>query len=50
MSTFLDTNLVRTPDTCGGRLRIDGTRMTVNQIRKWNEALNHFAIMFEDRT
>ena len=26
------TSLVRTPDICGGRLRIDGTRMTVNQI------------------
>lgn len=32
MPTLLDTNLVRTPDICGGRLRIDGTRMTVNQI------------------
>jgi len=26
------TVLVRTPGVCGGRLRIDGTRMTVNQI------------------
>ena len=26
------TTLVRTPGTCGGRLRIGGTRMTVNQI------------------
>ena len=32
MPTTLDVTLVRTPDTCGGRLRIDGTRMTVNQI------------------
>lgn len=32
MATVLETNLVRTPDVCGGRLRIDGTRMTVNQI------------------
>jgi uncharacterized protein (DUF433 family) len=24
--------LVRTPDVCGGRLRLEGTRMTVNQI------------------
>jgi uncharacterized protein (DUF433 family) len=32
MSTILAVNLVRTPDICGGRLRIDGTRMTVNQI------------------
>jgi uncharacterized protein (DUF433 family) len=32
MSTILETNLVRTPGVCGGRLRIDGTRMTVNQI------------------
>jgi uncharacterized protein (DUF433 family) len=32
MSTTLETTLVRTPEVCGGRLRIDGTRMTVNQI------------------
>ncbi len=32
MSTTLETTLVRTPDTCGGRLRIDGTRMTVGHI------------------
>jgi uncharacterized protein (DUF433 family) len=32
MSTTLDVTLVRTPDICGGNLRIDGTRMTVNQI------------------
>ena len=28
----LDAMLVRTPDTCAGRLRIDGTRVTVLQI------------------
>lgn len=32
MPTVLETSLVRTPGICGGRLRIDGTRMTVNQI------------------
>lgn len=32
MPTILETTLVRTPDICGGRLRIDGTRMTVNQV------------------
>jgi len=32
MSTMLDVTLVRTPGVCGGNLRIDGTRMTVNQI------------------
>jgi uncharacterized protein (DUF433 family) len=32
MSIVLATTLVRTPGICGGRLRIDGTRMTVNQI------------------
>lgn len=32
MPAILSTNLVRTPDICGGRLGIDGTRMTVNQI------------------
>ncbi|MFV1969000.1 MAG: DUF433 domain-containing protein [Pirellulaceae bacterium] len=32
MPTVLKTSLVRTPGICGGRLRIDGTRMTVNQI------------------
>ncbi len=32
MPTVLETTLVRTPGICGGRLRIDGTRMTVNQI------------------
>jgi uncharacterized protein (DUF433 family) len=28
----LDAMLVRTPTVCGGRLRIDGTRVTVQQI------------------
>ena len=32
MPTLLDVTLVRTPGTCGGKLRIDGTGMTVNQI------------------
>jgi uncharacterized protein (DUF433 family) len=32
MTTVPDIKLVRTPEICGGRLRIDGTRMTVNQI------------------
>ena len=32
MATVLETTLVRTPGICGGRLRIDGTRLTVNQI------------------
>jgi uncharacterized protein (DUF433 family) len=32
MSAALDTMLVRTPDVCGGRLRIDGTRITVDRI------------------
>ena len=31
-STAIDPLLTRTPDTCGGCLRIDGTRITVNQI------------------
>ncbi len=32
MATTLDAMLVRTPGTCGGRLRIDGTRITVGRI------------------
>ena len=32
MPAVLETNLVRTPGICGGSLRIEGTRMTVNQI------------------
>lgn len=32
MSTVLATTLVRTPGVCGGKLRIDGTRMTVGHI------------------
>ena len=35
MSTEISTLLVRSPDVCGGRLRIDGTRMTVNQLEVW---------------
>jgi uncharacterized protein (DUF433 family) len=41
MSTVLETTLVRTAGICGGRLRIDGTRMTVNQIvTLHNQGLN----------
>lgn len=32
MTTALDSILVRTPDTCGGRIRIDGTRITVHRL------------------
>jgi uncharacterized protein (DUF433 family) len=32
MSTAIDTLLSRSPNICGGRMRIDGTRVTVNQI------------------
>jgi len=32
MTTILDTLLVRTPGTCGGRLRLEGTRITVHRI------------------
>ncbi len=32
MSVALDTMLVRTPGVCGGRLRIEGTRITVDRI------------------
>lgn len=32
MTTTLDTILVTTPDVCGGRIRIDGTRITVHRI------------------
>ena len=32
MSTALDSILARTPDVCGGRIRIDGTRITVHRI------------------
>ncbi len=32
MSTQISTLLVSSPDVCDGRLRIDGTRITVNQI------------------
>jgi uncharacterized protein (DUF433 family) len=35
MSTEIATLLVRSPDVCGGRLRINGTRMTVNQLVVW---------------
>src|SRR5438552_18598260 len=32
MSTAIDTLLSRSPDVCGGRMRIEGTRVTVHQI------------------
>ncbi|NEP12202.1 MAG: DUF433 domain-containing protein [Symploca sp. SIO2C1] len=32
MPVALDAMLVMTPDVCGGRLRIDGTRITVHRI------------------
>lgn len=32
MSTEISTLLISSPDVCGGRLRIDGTRITINQI------------------
>lgn len=32
MSVALDSILTRTPDVCGGRIRIDGTRITVRRI------------------
>lgn len=32
MSIVLDTMLVKTPGTCGGRIRIDGTRITVHRV------------------
>ncbi|MGH8058034.1 MAG: DUF433 domain-containing protein [Candidatus Entotheonellia bacterium] len=35
MSTEIGTLLVRSPDVCGGQLRINGTRMTVNQLVVW---------------
>lgn len=35
MSIEIGTLLVKDPDICGGLLRIDGTRMTVNQIVVW---------------
>jgi uncharacterized protein (DUF433 family) len=35
MSMEIGTLLVRSPDVCGGRLRIDGTRITVNQLVVW---------------
>lgn len=35
MSTEIGSLLVRSPDMCGGRLRMNGTRITVNQIVVW---------------
>lgn len=35
MSTAIDTLLVRSPEVSGGHLRLEGTRITVNQIVVW---------------
>ena len=35
MSTQIGTLHVRSPEVSGGRLRIEGTRLTVNQIVVW---------------
>ena len=32
MATTLDALLIRTPDVCGGLIRIDGTRITVHRV------------------
>ena len=32
MGTAIDTLLSRSPSICGGRIRIDGTRVTVHQV------------------
>ena len=32
MSTTLDAMLAKTPDVCGGLIRIDGTRITVHRV------------------
>ena len=32
MALILDSMLVKTPGVCGGRIRIDGTRITVHRI------------------
>lgn len=32
MSTTLDALLVKTPGICGGRIRIEGTRITVHRV------------------
>lgn len=35
MTPEISTLLVKSPDICGGRLRVDGTRITVNQLVVW---------------
>ena len=35
MAIEMDTMLARSPEVCGGRVRIDGTRVTVQQIAVW---------------
>jgi uncharacterized protein (DUF433 family) len=32
MALILDSMLVKTPGVCGGRIRVDGTRITVHRI------------------
>lgn len=41
MKTALESLLVSTPDTCGGKLRVQGTRITVLQLaRLYRQGLN----------
>lgn len=35
MSTEIGTLLISSPGICGGRLRVEGTRITVSQIAVW---------------
>lgn len=35
MNSDIGALLTSSPEVCGGRLRIDGTRVTVNQIVVW---------------
>jgi uncharacterized protein (DUF433 family) len=35
MSTEIGTLLISSPGICGGRLRIEGTRITVGQVVSW---------------
>lgn len=34
----LDARIVQTPDSCGGKTRIDGRRITVQNIATWRGA------------
>ena len=42
MTTALDPVLVTTPDVCGGRIRIDGTRITVHRVAALYKRLFRF--------